>query len=574
MQISEIGVIGRQIRGQRPVINRSTPRLAIVAAFLALMLAGNNLLAADPTTSDPDDPLLNLFLQKGFITQSEADKARAEVAAMRTNEISELAPAPSKWKLSPDIKSVEFFGDVKMRYEDRTATGPTGVKVDYQRERYALYFGFRGDAFDDFYYGFRLETASNPRSPWVTFGQEQRVSSGSPNTVTPYQGPFGKSEGSLNIGQVYLGWKPESWFDVTVGKMPNPLYTTSLVWDPDLNPEGLAERFKVTVGEADFFATFGQFIYADQNPTFASAGLDGTDGDYYQGQDVQNNLFMVTWSGGLIYHITTNITAKVGANVYQYFGATQSQFGDSLTPFFGDVYVGEGAYAGSGANAPYNVPGYSGYGYQSPQQPVTSANYPNNQVGVNDLLVLEVPFEIDFKFHDNKLNAKIFGDVAYNFQGEQRAEAAQAAYASFLSNPAVNNGSQVGIVSPFAPQTSDNKAYQFGVAIGDKDGVGMVYSGEAPKHAWEARTYWQHIEQYSLDPNLIDSDFFEGAENLQGIYAAFAYGFTDNFIGTFRYGYASRINSQLGTGGSDQDIPQVNPIDKYQMFQFDLSYKF
>jgi len=31
-------------------------------------------------------------------------------------------------------------------------------------------------------------------------------------------------------------------------------------------------------------------------------------------------------------------------------------------------------------------------------------------------------------------------------------------------------------------------------------------------------------EQYSLDPNIIDSDVFEGRENMEGINAQIAYG--------------------------------------------------
>ena len=87
-------------------------------------------------------------------------------------------------------------------------------------------------------------------------------------------------------------------------------------------------------------------------------------------------------------------------------------------------------------------------------------------------------------------------------------------------------------------------------------------------------SFWQHVEQYSLDPNLLDTDFFEGVENLQGIYSAFAFGFSANVIGTVRYGYASRINDQLGTGGSGQDIPQMNPIHTYSIFQVDMTVRF
>jgi hypothetical protein len=61
---------------------------------------------------------------------------------------------------------------------------------------------------------------------------------------------------------------------------------------------------------------------------------------------------------------------------------------------------------------------------------------------------------------------------------------------------------------------------------------------------------------------------------LEGIYAAFAYAVSDNFIITLRYGYAHRINSLLGTGGDNQDIPQMNPINEYHLLQADATLRF
>jgi hypothetical protein len=189
-----------------------------------------------------------------------------------------------------------------------------------------------------------------------------------------------------------------------------------------------------------------------------------------------------------------------------------------------------------------------------------------NQVGLNDLLVLEIPLEFDFKI--SQLDAQVFGDVAYNLEGEQRAEAAASANAAVLSHT-VN-----AIQNYFPAQTQDVKAYQIGFDLASQGGRGLVYGQTSKKNAWELRAYWQHVEQYALDPNLIDTDFFEGQENLQGVYAALAYSFTDNFIGTFRFGRASRINDLLGTGGSGQDIPQINPIDNYSIYQVDLTFRF
>ena len=61
---------------------------------------------------------------------------------------------------------------------------------------------------------------------------------------------------------------------------------------------------------------------------------------------------------------------------------------------------------------------------------------------------------------------------------------------------------------------------------------------------------------------------------MEGFYSALAYGFSDNIIGTVRYGYAKRINDKLGTGGSNQDIPQINPINHYYLLQVDLTFRF
>ena len=534
-------------------------RKAWVTGFSVVLAMSGAIQSLRAQNSNPDDPLLDLFIKKGFVTQDEAAKVEAEAQAMRTNEM-QMPPVPlSKWKISDGIKSVELFGDVRVRYEDRTAEDPGGDDLELQRYRYAVRVGLRGDVSDNFYYGFRLDTSSNPRSPFVTMGTASAPSSSSPY----YYGPYGKSTAGINVAQVYIGWHPEDWLDITVGKMPNPLYTTPMVWSMNINPEGVAERLHYTVGQAQFFANFGQFLYQDENPVNASGFLQASG----LGQD-QGNIFQIAWQGGLIYQITPDISAKAGATIYQYFGLQRSSLtsGSSTSPYYGDTYVGQGAYAGPGSA--YPVYGYSGFGSGNGLAGYESLNYPNNQVGLDDLLVLEVPFEINFKIE--KLDARVFGDVAYNLEGAERARAAAAGYAAYLANlppPGATTGT-------FAPQTHDDKAYQIGFAVGSKDSLGLVNGTTSGKNDWELRTYWQHIEQYSLDPNILDTDFFNGVENLQGIYAAFAYGFGKNVIGTIRYGYASRINSLLGTGGSSMDIPQVNPINSYSIFQADLTLRF
>ena len=61
---------------------------------------------------------------------------------------------------------------------------------------------------------------------------------------------------------------------------------------------------------------------------------------------------------------------------------------------------------------------------------------------------------------------------------------------------------------------------------------------------------------------------------MEGINVQLGYGFTRNLIGSVRYGHGSRINQRLGTGGSNQDIPQMNPINQFDLLQLDLSLNY
>ncbi len=504
-----------------------------------------------PVTSDP---VLGLMLEKGMITEDEAAKVQAQVDALRTNPIAQMPP--SKWNISSGIKSLELFGDLRLRYEYRSATDPREASINLDRLRYAVRLGLRGDLFDDYYYGLRVDTSANPRSPFVTFGAPGVTSPGS----TPYSGPFGKSSAGINIGQLYFGWHPESWFELTLGKMPNPLYTTPMVWSSALNPEGAAEHLKYTIGQADFFANFGQFLYADTSPNNASPGyfnLVNTD------DGTGSMPFLLAFQGGVTEHFTKQVSFKVAPALYLYTRFSNGHTPNNnpgFSPDFSGTYVGQGSTVGvNNTPAFYNLangtPGFDGF-YA-------------NQTGINNLMVLEIPFELNVQMRH--YDFRFFGDFAENLDGRARAMAAfNAAHSTYFSSA----GTAVALDQISSPQIHDNKAFEVGVAFGSSGSLGLVNGTTAKKNAWEVRTYFQHVEQYALDPNLIDLDFFSGVENMQGVYFAAAYGLTDNLIGTVRYGYADRINDKLGTGGAGTDIPQMNPIDRYSLFQVDLTLKF
>jgi hypothetical protein len=469
------------------------------------VLAAGTLAGRAQTAPQSADALIRKLVDKGILTDQEAKALIAE------NTMTNVTSA-SRWKISNAIKNIELFGDVRFRYEYRSADNAPGsgsVKDDYYRERfrYALRAGIRGDLFDNFYYGVRLETSSNPRSPWVTFGEGGSQSN---------PAPFAKDKFGINLGQAYLGWRPTDWYEMTIGKMPMPLYTTAMIWDSDFAPEGAVEKFKFSAGQyVDLFASFGQFLYQDTNP---DAGIPSSD------------TFLLAWQVGANVKLTKDISFKVAPVVYNYTGQGSSFL-------FNQPFTGEGL---GGLNVGLTT------------NAAAAAHF--NQAGINDLLVLEVPAELNFKV--GKYGARAFGDFAYNFYGDNRARAAATAAGPTILPSAI---------------TGQNKAYQVGFGIGN---LGLVYGQTARKHTWEARAYWQHIEQYAADVNLLDSDFFEGRANLEGVYSAFAYSLTDSIIGTVRYGYANRINKNLGTGGSMSDLPVLNPISNFHLLQFDVTWRF
>lgn len=253
-----------------------------------------------------------------------------------------------------------------------------------------------------------------------------------------------------------------------------------------------------------------------------------------------SDTFLLAWQAGANVKLGKDMFLKIAPVLYTYTGVGNSRG-------FGQIFVGQGAI---GLNNSYN------------------------QDGFNDLMVMEIPLEFDFKIYNTKLGtlqARLFGDVAYNWEGDDRARAAYAA----------GGGNGLGGAFPglSSAATGQNKAYQVGLGIGNAGPVygptqGLVYGSTSKKNTWEARFYWQRVEQYALDVNLMDSDFFEGRANLQGFFLAFAYGLTDAMIGTIRYGYAQPIKDSLGTGGDNLDIPIVNPIKDYNLLQLDLTWRF
>jgi hypothetical protein len=476
---------------------------------------------------------------------------RTEVSYEGKNYVEKSVPleksAADKWKLSTSITEMELYGDVRLRYQyvggETQSRGPvasppangvagTNDWLERERERYRLRLGLRGTLMDDWFFGVRLETNNNARSTNVTFGDDTASS-------TPGGGgPFEKNSDTIYVGQAYGGYKGFPDFTFTGGRMPNPLVTTRMVWDPDINPEGLAEQWKHTfvfgaepapppsyskdaskdgkmvVAEKppepflklDLFANFGQFVYDDANPENPLGPRATTTGNGSTQLVPNTDAFLLAWQVGARFNFPHNFYFQFAPTLYNYTGN-----GDT----FNIHYQGGSPYV------------------------TNAASLAQNQTGINSLLILDVPVEFGWKAWG--IPMRIFGDFATNFEADDRANAA--------GEPG---------------QGSQRYAFQIGLGIGQ-----LKKKGD-----WRFNVWYQQIQQYTLDPNLIDDDIFNAQENMHGIAAQLAYNFTAAVNLELTYAHGWQYNGNLGTGGVGAQATGINPTAEYNFLTADLNLNF
>jgi Putative porin len=468
-----------------------------------------------------------------------------------------------KWKLSTSITEMELYGDIRLRYQynggETQSRGPVAAPgagiagtndwQERERERYRLRLGLRGTFLDDWFFGLRLETSNNARSTNVTFGDD--TASNTPGGG----GPFEKNSDTVYVGQAYGGYKGFPGFIFTGGRMPNPLVTTRMVWDPDINPEGLAEQWKHTFvfgAEAppppsyskdyskdgkevvapkppepflklDLFANFGQFVYDDANPENPLGARATTTANGSKQLIPNTDAFLLAWQVGARFNFPQNLYFQFAPTLYNYAGN-----GDT----FNIHYVGG-----------------------DPR--LTNANSLNtNQTGINSLLVFDVPMEFGWKAWG--IPMRIFGDFATNFEGDDRANAAVQP-----GPPATPPGTPAA--QPGPGHGSQRYAFQAGLGIGQ-----LKKKGD-----WQIDLWYQQIQQFALDPNLIDDDIFNAQENMHGIAVQATYNFTAAVNLQLTYAHGWWYNHNLGTGGNVGSLAiATNPTAEYNFFTADLNFKF
>jgi hypothetical protein len=312
---------------------------------------------------------------------------------------------------------------------------------------------------------------------------------------------YGK--GSINLGLAYLQWRPADWVTITGGKMRNPLYTTDLVWDPDINPEGGAEVFNWTfpIGGGDAApATHDPKDVKDAKDIVAPAGSEeslSVGFTAFQGIYADNNEF------------NPSITTDNNHDVWQFVEQVPVQFNFNKSTYIKFV-PGFDTYLGGGNNGPSNVPATidaaeAGGGTQA----FTAYN------AANDLAIFTAPGEVDWKLAT--VPFKFYWDFALNFDGKDRIQ-------DVYLTPTPGT-----VVTPAELQAENNNR-----GLGDNIAwvAGLQVGQIKKKGDWMVKGDFRQVGLGSIDPNLNDSDWGDSFLNQQGAKLVVSYSFTDFLVGS------------------------------------------
>ena len=240
---------------------------SVVSLFFVLGMSAFSAAAEDGKVQSPaagvagDAPAKADVVRVPYIPQvvmrELKEEIRQEVLAQAKGERWGDPGAMPEW-----LSRISWDGDFRARYQrDSFPIGntlpaqynPSGLNLisntseTHNYSRIQVHLGMKAKVSEYTFAAFRLSTGttSNPVSTNQTMGN-------------------GFNKSSLVLDRAYMQSSPYYWLALSAGKMPNPWLSTDLVWDSDVNFEGVAAQLKPRFGEEwSGFLTAGAFPFQD-----------------------------------------------------------------------------------------------------------------------------------------------------------------------------------------------------------------------------------------------------------------------------------------------------------------------
>ncbi len=479
-------------------------KLTTLAAASVLALTG-----ALPAIGQDNNALLEALVRKGVLTDREAEEIRLE----NVQEIEQMDA--SKIKINSSLDQLKLYGDIRLRYQyddtDQQVLSPTpdGRNNDRQRSRwrFRLRLGAEYKFKGPFFAGVMIQTGQDANSTNQTYDD-------------------GFNNYDIYLSKAYIGWEAADWLTIVGGKQDNPFYTTNMVWDSDINPQGFVEVL-------EFHKLFGyEESYSEPDPK----------GGY--SKDGKAMITATRW-------VEPPWTLTLNAGQFIFDSNNEESDFDSDASWDSYLFVTQlvGGYDFGGGVGVIFAPGFMFY---NAAQIAVAVNFTDedlngagdryddkNVIGATrDLRIITAPGEVYFPLFGQK--AAFYWDFAYNTAANDRA---------FNVYEGIGNFTSIS--------DRDKLAWLVGLKIGKAKKAG----------SWGLFANWRETGFAALDPNLIDSDFNGGRLNAKGVETGFEYAITDYLKFGVKYFYAWNLDKDLEvdpiTGGNVNKTLQVDLNAKF-----------
>ncbi len=279
----------------------------------------SNAFAANDTMMD----LLKALRDNGTIDSATysilVNSAKAD-EEMSTHETQQAAEAASKEAVASVSTGgnwsdkVSVSGDVRLRYQNQTEDG----RVSRDRGRYRYRLGVKGKVNDQFEVGGGIASGgTDPRSTNETFDDQFETK-------------------NANIDYAYVQFKPNDMFTAVAGKFKRKAFLwapTDLIWDSDINTEGLATNFTLKNGLGSAFINAGVWVLDE-------IGGSKEDPFMYYGQFGQKfksgNLFG-TGAVSIYGFEDVDTAAATGAGIFEHSAGSNTRVGGNLASTYDSV---------------------------------------------------------------------------------------------------------------------------------------------------------------------------------------------------------------------------------------------
>lgn len=225
--------------------------------------------------------------------------ALALAAAMLLPGTTALAgEAPPSVKFAKFLDALEFSGDLRIRHESIFYGGGVAT-IDRHRQRFRL----------------RLNTTLHLPDGFLVV---VRLASGAGEAVATNQTFDNLSvQKELWIDRAYVVWNipAADFLTLLAGRMANPffvVYSTDVVWDDDVNPEGFAEQVTLKQGDVVLFVNLAQIVLDEDSGDNHDQWLFGQQAGVTAGFDSSEATLALAY-----YHAINTAQSTLGQNPTQ-----------------------------------------------------------------------------------------------------------------------------------------------------------------------------------------------------------------------------------------------------------------